>query len=431
MARNKGFSLTKWVFFLVVIAALAGGGFWYWKNSADKGPDYKTAPVSITNLIQAVTATGQLNPLTNVQVGSQVSGIITNIYVDFNSQVTNHQVIAQLDPATYKAIVAQATADVASAKAALELAQAEAERSKTLNLAKIVAQSEYDTAQATLHQAEASVMMKEAQLQQAEANLAYTTIYAPVDGIVISRNVDVGQTVAASLSTPTLFMIANDLTKMQIDALISEADIGGIETNQTVNFNVDAFPTRTFHGVVWQVRNAPITNQNVITYDAVIRVDNSDLKLRPGMTANVSIITAEKHNALKIPNAALRFHPAELDAKNGVAAADPPGGQFRSGGGGGGGGERGGRSGEGGGDRPKRQRSPMRTIYVPGEKGPDGAKSEIAKPVQIRTGISDGVSTEVVEGLKEGDLVIVGQNVTANASSQSAPANPFGGGRRF
>src|SRR5258708_7771866 len=331
MAKNKGFSLTKWMFFLLVIAALAGGGFWYWKNSADKGPEYKTAPVAITNLIQAVTATGQLNPLTNVQVGSQVSGIITNIYVDFNSRVTNHQVIAQLDPATYQAIVAQARADVASARAGLELAQAEAERSKTLNQAKIVAQSEYDTAQATLHQAEASVMMKEAQLQQAQANLAYTTIYAPVDGFVISRNVDVGQTVAASLSTPTLFMIANDLTKMQIDALISEADIGGIETNQTVNFNVDAFPTRTFHGVVWQVRNAPITNQNVITYDAVIRVDNSDLKLRPGMTANVTIITAEKHNALKIPNAALRFHPAELDAKNSVASADPPGGQFPSG----------------------------------------------------------------------------------------------------
>jgi HlyD family secretion protein len=181
------------------------------------------------------------------------------------------------------------------------------------------------------------------------------------------------------------------------------------------------------------VRNAPITNQNVITYDAVIRVDNSDLKLRPGMTASVSIITAEKLNALKIPNAALRFHPAELDAKNAVASADTSGGQFRSGAGGGGGGERGNRSGEGGGDRPKGQRrSPMRTIYIPGEKGPDGAKSETAIPVQIRTGISDGVSTEVVEGLKEGDLVIVGQNVTATASSQSAPANPFGGGgRRF
>jgi HlyD family secretion protein len=351
--------------------------------------------------------------------------------VDFNSRVTNHQVIAQLDPATYNAIAAQARAEVASAKAGLELAQAEAERSKTLNQAKIVAQSEFDTAQATLHQAEATVMMKEASLQQAQANLAYTTIYAPVDGFVISRNVDVGQTVAASLSTPTLFMIANDLTKMQIDALISEADIGGIETNQTVNFFVDAFPTRPFHGVVWQVRNAPITNQNVITYDAVIRVDNSDLKLRPGMTATVSIITAEKRNALKIPNAALRFRPIELDAKNGVASADTGGGQFRSGGGGG---ERGGRSGEGGGDHPKGQRhSPMRTIYIPGEKGPDGAKSETAIPVQIRTGISDGVSTEVVEGLKEGDQVIVGQNVTASASSQSGSANnPFsGGGRRF
>ena len=182
-------------------------------------------------------------------------------------------------------------------------------------------------------------MMKEAALEQAQVNLAYTTIYSPVDGVVISRNVDVGQTVAASLSTPTLFMIANDLSKMQIDALVSEADIGGVETNQKVNFLVDAFPTRTFTGIVQQIRNAAQTNQNVITYDTVIGVDNSDLKLRPGMTANVSIITAQRNDALKIPNAALRFHPPEADDAKKEHGTNAVGGQpqmqAQTGGGGG------------------------------------------------------------------------------------------------
>jgi HlyD family secretion protein len=428
MAKEKGFSLAGWLIVIVIVGA-AVAGYWFWKHPGEKGPDYKTAEITRGDLIQLVTATGQVNPKTNVDVGSQVSGIISKLLVDFNSPVTNGQIIAQLDPSTYKAIVAEARADLENSKAGLELAQAEEERQSALFQSKIVAQSDFDTAVAAFHQAQAQVMLKQAALQQAEVNLAYTTVYAPVDGVVISRNVDVGQTVAASLSAPTLFMIANDLTKMQIDALVSEADIGGIETNQTVNFTVDAFPSRTFQGVVLQIRNAAQTNQNVITYDTVIGVDNSDLKLRPGMTANVSIITAQRNDVLKIPNGALRFHPPESNEarkENAVAAASnapivTAGGGMRGGQGGGGPGQ--GKSG-----RPHVERV-SHTVYVLA-KGPDG-KEAIPKPVQIRTGINDGVFTQLVDGLKEGDEVIVGLNVTSG-SERSAGSNPFsGGGRRF
>jgi HlyD family secretion protein len=423
MAKENGFGLVGWLVTIVVIGGLAVGGYWYWQHPGDTDPDYKTATVTRGDLIQLVTATGQLNPRTNVDVGSQVSGIISKLYVDYNSPVTNGQVIAQLDPATYKAIVAGARADLASSKAALELAQAEEERSKALYDSKIVAQSDYDTAVATFHQAQALVQQKEAALEQAQVNLDYTTIYAPVDGVVLSRSVDVGQTVAASLSAPTLYMIANDLTKMQIDALVSEADIGGIETNQNVNFTVDAFPARTFQGVVLQIRNAPQTNQNVITYDTVIGVDNSELKLRPGMTANVAIITAQRTNSLKIPNGALRFHPMDLvDAKkdtNLVAMGSAAPGQNN------------GASGKpkpGGSDHPRVEKV-SHTVYVLA-RSPDG-KKQTAKPVQIKTGINDGIFTQLLDGLNEGDEVIVGQNITA-AQAQAAAANPFGGGgRRF
>jgi HlyD family secretion protein len=445
MANNKGFGLVGWLVLLAVLAALAGGGYWFWKHSADKPIEYKTAPIARGDIIQLVTATGQLNPVTNVQVGSQVSGIIRTLYVDFNSKVTNGQVIAQLDPATYKALVAQAQGDLANAKAALELATAEAGRAKSLYLSKIMDQSDFETATANLHQAEAQIQIKEASLQLAQVNLAYTTIYAPVDGIVISRNVDVGQTVAASLSAPTLYMIANNLAQMQIDALVSEADVGGVETNQTVNFSVDAYPLRQFQGIVEQIRNAPQTNQNVITYDTVISVHNDDHKLRPGMTATVSIIIAQTNNVVKVPNGALRWHPADApDAKTaggpGGASNGPPrngggmagggggGGQARPGGGGGGGGGGPGGSGGGGGGQ-KRERL-GKTLYVL-EKGPDGR--ETPKAVQIKTGIGDGLYTQVVDGLKEGDEVIISASSTSASAAQSGASNPFGGGqqRRF
>jgi HlyD family secretion protein len=407
MARDEGSVWIKWLIVIVVVAALAGGGFWYWKSPRDADPDYKTAPVTRGDLIQLVTATGQLNPMTNVLVGSQVSGNITKLYVDYNSLVTNGQVIAQLDPANYKAQLAQADGDLANAKAGLELAQAQAERSKALFDSKIIAQSDYDTAVAALDQAKAQVQIKEASLQQARVNLAYTTIYAPVDGIVISRDVDVGQTVAASLSAPTLYEIANDLAKMQIDALVSEADIGGVETKQMVNFTVDAYPLRTFQGSVLQIRNAAQTNQNVITYDTVIKVDNSDLKLRPGMTANVSIT-------------ALRFHPTDVTVTNAPAPTGAEAAQGRSG--------QAGQAGHKGGGGHSHGEHASRTVYTL-QTGPDGKQT--VSPVQIKVGISDGVYTQVTDGLKEGDMVVIGQNPVGGDSAQGPSSNPFGGMRRF
>src|ERR1700722_1952384 len=308
MAKENGAGLVKWVVIIAVVV-LVGVGIWRWKHQPEKGPDYKTAEADRGDLVQVVTATGQLNPMTNVQVGCQISGIIDKIYVDFNSPVTNGQLIARIEPVTYQANVLQAQGDLSNAQATLELSQVETKRQEELYNAKLISHSDYDKAVADLHQSQANLIIKQAELKKNQVDLDHTEIYAPVDGMVISRNVDVGQTVAASFSSPTLFLIANDLSKMQIDAYVSEADVGGVETNEPVDFGVDAFPARIFHGKVVQVRNSPQTNQNVITYDAVIGVNNSDQKLKPGMTANVRIVIAQTNNALKVPNAALRFRP--------------------------------------------------------------------------------------------------------------------------
>lgn len=406
--------MKKTLKFILILLVLAGAGaaVWYvWLRKVD-APQYQTVAVTRGELTQAVTATGQLNPVTNVQVGCQISGMIAKLFVDFNSQVKAGQVVAQIDPSTYQSNLRQAEGDLAIAKATLELAQVNERRSKQLLQDKLIAQSDYDTVVANLHQAEATVSNKQAALENAKLNLDRCTIYSPVNGIVISRSVDVGQTVAASLSAPTLFQIANDLTKMQIDANVSEADVGGVEEGQSVNFTVDAFPNRTFEGKVVQIRNAPLTVQNVVTYDTVIAVNNDDLKLKPGMTANVSIDTAHREDALKIPNAALRFRPPEA-AKSATASAATPSatpGQKT-----------------GGREKTKGQRSPMRTVYVLSTEDKDAKP----KPVQIRTGINDGVSTEVLEGLKEGDKVVTSSSVIA-ATTTTPAANPFGGGpRRF
>src|SRR5213082_1399525 len=276
--------------------------------------NYQTAMIMRGPVTQAVTATGTLNPVVNVQVGSQVSGNISKLFADFNSQVKAGQVVAQIDPALFQATVTQTEGDLANAQAALELAKLNATRTETLFKQKISSQQDLDQAMANLHQAEANVKIKQGALNKAKADLDHCTITSPIDGVVISRNVDVGQTVAASLQAPVIFQIANDLTKMQIDANVAEADVGALEIDQDVDFTVDAFPTRTFHGKVVQVRNAPITVQNVVTYDTVIGVSNPDLKLKPGMTANVSIIAARKDNVLQIKNAALRYRPTESGA---------------------------------------------------------------------------------------------------------------------
>src|SRR5882672_8137670 len=311
MANKNGNAWLKWVVILVVLGGLAGGVIWYFVADHDSGSQYQTAQVTRGDLIQSVTASGQLNPVVNVQVGSQISGRINKILVDFNSEVKSNQVIAQIDPASYQAAVLRYEADLANAKANLALAQVQARRAEALYTNNLISASDHDTTLAQAQVADAQVQSAEAALANAKVDLSRCTIFAPVDGVVISRNVDVGQTVAASFNTPTLFVIANDLTKMQIDALVSEADIGGVEVGQAVNFTVDAYPYRTFRGKLSQIRYGAITNQNVVNYDCVVEVNNADLKLLPGMTANVSIIVAERQNAFKIPNAALRFRPPE------------------------------------------------------------------------------------------------------------------------
>src|SRR4029077_7827527 len=279
---------------LVVIGGLLLIAFVVRHLRTGGGATYQTATVTRGPITQAVTATGTLNPVVNVQVGSQVSGNISKLFVDFNSQVKAGQVVAQIDPALFQATVTQAEGDLANAQAALELAKVNAKRTQDLFARITSAQVYLDKAMATLHQAKAHVKRKQGALEKAKGDLEHRAITSPIDGVVISRNVDVGQTVAASLQAPIIFAIANDLTKMQIDSNVAEADIGAVSIDQDVDFTVDAFPTRTFHGKVVQVRNAPITVQNVVTYDTVIGVNNSDLKLKPGMTANVSIIIEHK-----------------------------------------------------------------------------------------------------------------------------------------
>src|SRR3989440_4216023 len=307
----------------VIIVALLIILFLVRRCTSSSASSYQTAAVTRGPITQLVTATGTLNPVVNVQVGSQVSGNIQKLFADFNSEVKAGQTVAQIDPMLFQAAVTQAEGDVASAQAALELAKVNAARTQRLFAEKNSSQQDVDQANATLHQAEANVKIKQGALDKAKADLDHCTITSPIDGVVISRSVDVGQTVAASLQAPVIFQIANDLTKMQIDSNVAEADVGAVEVGQDVDFTVDAFPTRTFHGKVVQVRNAPITVQNVVTYDTVIGVENKDLKLKPGMTANVSIIIAHKDNVLQVKNAALRYRPSDATPPP-VRSGSPP-----------------------------------------------------------------------------------------------------------
>src|SRR5436189_629525 len=369
--------------------------------------NYQISIVTRGPITQAVTATGTLNPVVNVQVGSQVSGNIAKLFADFNSQVKAGQIVAQIDPALFQATVTQAEGDLASAQAGLELAKVNATRTQDLFARKTSSQADLDQAMANLHTAEASVKIKQGALDKVRADLDHCTITSPIDGVVISRSVDVGQTVAASLQAPVIFAIANDLTKMQIDANVAEADVGVVKIDQNVDFTVDAFPMETFHGKVIQVRNAPITVQNVVTYDTVIGVSNPELKLKPGMTANVSIIVAHRDDVLQIKNAALRYRPPD---------ATPIATRRTSG-------DRGGRPGGGRGSAQEGRAD--RTVYVL----PGGASRP--QPAQIKTGISDGIMTEVLDGLKEGDRVVTAE-LTSTSSTATPPPNPFGGGpRRF
>ncbi len=431
----------KRLIWLGALALAAGGGWWWWgfdgKNGNGK-TGYKTVALERGDIMQTVTANGALGALTTVAVGSEVSGKIVELLADYNSAVTNGQVLARLDASAYERQLEQSEAELESARAALKLAEANFRRAQELRELELVSQADFDQSEAALAQAKASLRMKEASLSKMRVDLEKTTIYSPMDGVVISRAVDVGQTVAASLNAPTLFTIAQDLRKMRIEAQISEADVGGVAEGQEVSFTVDAFPTQTFTGTVSQLRFEPVTNQNVVNYIAIVDVDNADLKLRPGMTANASVTTAKRVNVRRLPNAALRFRPPD-GAR--VAAPEPPPGrpaaEKRKEDGRGDHAEAGPR-GEGRSDRAAGQArevngsadAVVKTVYVLDEQG--GLR---AQPVEL--GISDGTWTEVLgPGPTEGARLATGVQTAAEkekaansgSSSPFMPRRPRGGG---
>ena len=422
--KSKG-----WMLWILALAA-AGGGVWGWFHfraaNGNGAPQYKTTALERGDIVQTVTANGSLGAVQTVTVGSEVSGKIVELFADYNSAVTNGQVLARLDASTYERELEQAEAELESAKASLKLAQANFKRAEELRALELVSQADYDQAEATKAQAQASLQVREASLSKVRVDLEKTTIFSPMDGVVISRAVDVGQTVAASLNAPTLFTLAQDLRQMRIEAQISEADVGGVEEGQAVTFTVDAYPTRTFTGLVNQVRFAAITNQGVVNYVAIVDVDNGDLKLRPGMTANASVVTAKRENALRLPNSALRFRPPEGAAvappsrpEKIAAAEEAPGGERAGARGHGEWNGRGHGEGNDAGDAARKQ------VCVLDEKG--GLRVQ-----PVRLGISDGTWTETLEpGPKEGDLIATGIQTAAEKenSGKSGSSSPFMPGR--
>lgn len=308
----------------ILIIAVIGGGVWLWYgNKQDNKLEYTTINITRGDLRQVVSATGEIQPVNTVSVGSQVSGTIDNLYVDFNSKVKKGDVLLTIEPSVLQASVDEAKASLVSAESQRNFAKSEYERDKMLFNGDMISRAELEQSQAAYEQSEQSVKRMQSQYERAVTNLGYATIISPVNGTVISRKVDVGQTVAASFQTPDLFEIAEDLTKMQIETSVSEADIGVIKEGQTVTFNVDAYPTETFQGIVRQIRLSPTTTSNVVVYTVVIDVDNTDLRLMPGMTAFVTIIISEKDNVWKASNSAflVRTYKHLLENDNGATPA--------------------------------------------------------------------------------------------------------------
>lgn len=363
-------NVRKFLWAFLVLAVLGTIVWWLIPNNTTAESRYVTAPLERGTITQAVAANGTLNPVRLVSVGSQVSGIVRKLYADFNDRVTAGQILLELDPALTQAQVQQSEANVSSANASLELALSNATRMRFLFTQEYVSRQELDQAEQALKLAQAQLAVAQAQATRDRTNLENTVIRSPVSGVVVSREVDLGQTVAASFQTPTLFKIAQDLGKMQIDSSYAEADVGRIRAGQQATFRVDAFPDRSFNGVVRQVRLNPTTQQNVVTYNVVIAVDNPDKVLMPGMTAYVSVITAQKNDVLLVPNAALRFRVPE-DKRQKTADRNTDAGN-----------------------------DPSATVHILDNGQP--------KPVRIAIGIADNRLTEVVSGdLKEGDAVIV------------------------
>jgi len=373
------------LFFLALAAVTAGIATYRQLYMVAPEQQYRLQAVEKGEISQTVSANGTINPVTLVNVGTQVSGTVKKLYVDYNSKVEKGQVLLELDDALLAAQQKQSLANVQSANATLELAAANEARMRSLFVQEYVSRQELDTAVQAKKAAEAQLQLAHATVEKDRANLAYSVIRSPVSGVVVDRSVDVGQTVAASLQTPTLFKIAQDLSKMQIDANFAEADIGSIRVGQTARFTVDAFAGRNFQGVVKLVRLNPTTVQNVVTYDVVINVDNPEQILLPGMTAYVSIAVAERKDVLLVPNAALRFKPA--NAGNQKRGGGHPGGAPN------------------GGAAPKRDVFAGK-VYVL-EQG------ELT-PLNVSLGITDNRNTEITGGdLKAGDQVIVGDTQAA------------------
>jgi len=424
--------------FLLLLAGAAGAG-WYWWHGRSAAPRYVTQAVTKGDIERSVTMTGTVDPVTTVQVGSYVSGIVKALGCDFNTEVKIGQVCARIDPEPFQLVVEQDRADLATSdaqlkkdQAALTYAKLSLDRDAKLLKDGVVSADQVDSDRNTEAQAEAqiafdqaSVIEKKAALRAAEVNLAYTDIVSPVEGTVISRNIDVGQTVVSNLQSSTLFLIAKDLTKMQVDTNVAEADIAAVKVGQPVTFTVQAFPDKEFEGVVRQIRQAPVTVQSVVTYDVVVDVGNPAKQLLPGMTADTHIITAQAKNVLRVPLPAIRFVPAEfakrraeMREKRQANGGNPPGTP---------------REGDGNADRPRR--------------GPPGARVWVLKdgqlaPIPVKVGLDDGTLVEVSgDGLQPGDKVVVSEqhdsetaapNTTRRTgqNQQRRPQVP-GGGPRF
>jgi HlyD family secretion protein len=413
--------MRRWVkrgAFAAVIVAGIVVGVRYLRAPRPTAVRFETARTERGRILAKVTASGTLSALVTVQIGSQVSGRIDTVRVDFGSRVKKGQVIATIDPRMFRAALSQARANRAAGLAALERARVQAEdsqrqfeRQKRLAAQKLVAQADSDTAEANAKAARAQVHAAEAGLEQAQAafdqaklNLDYTTIYSPIDGVVVSRAIDRGQTVAASFQSPTLFIIAQDLSKMQVDTNVSEADVGRVRPGMKVTFAVDAYPGQQFEGTVRQVRDAAQTVQSVVTYDAVIDVDNPGLRLKPGMTTNVTFLWAERQNVMRIPNAALRFRP-DLDSLAQAGPRPPPGPLGPTPGG-------------------AAPRAPVIAVPVakPGERLVWRLRGDRPEPAGVRLGISDGSWTEMLSGpLREGEPLVTEMIVDSAAGSGRRP----------
>ncbi|HRH15157.1 MAG TPA: efflux RND transporter periplasmic adaptor subunit [Azonexus sp.] len=409
---------------VTLVASLIGGGIWYAKQRAANDPErrYKLATLEKGEVTQTVSANGTLTPLVLVNVGTQVSGTVKKLYVDFNDKVVAGQKMLELDQSLLLAQAKQSEANVVNVVASVELARANSVRMKALFEKEYVSRQEYDQAMQVMKSAEAQLAQARAAAEKDRVNLGYTVITSPVSGVVVARLVDLGQTVAASFQTPVLIQIAQDLSKMAIDTSFAEADIGNIKEGQNVRFTVDAFPNRGFQGAVQQIRLNPTNQQNVVTYNVRVRVDNPDFLLLPGMTAYVNIGVQKRSDVLLVPNAALRYKPADAADKkpeNGqkpaltatAGSAGPTGPGMGAGMGGGAPGATGEKKG-------KKRDSQSGTVYV--------LDGDEIRPVSVHIGITDNRNTEIVGGdLKEGDRVVTGENTSTNSKPSSVGMRMF------